>query len=181
MIYGLKTFNLVEETGNEATSGTIKVFYEAKQVDDLIRSLKAEKKCLEKKYNILALSKNESVAKQVDGNAEYWKELCNKRTKMYLEEQAAHIAVADELQKQIHKPFQYIEKLEVMKIALFKRMAETAYYHYRYLELWLQYCCLNEETKRIYEPKFERKSRQWKLFNKKAKELEKKLFGENEE
>ena len=94
---------------------------------------------------------------------------------MYLEEQAAHISVADELQKQIHKPFPYIEKLEVMKIALFKRMAETAYYHYRYLELWLKHCCLNEETKRIYEPKFDRKCRQWKLLKEKAKELEKEL------
>lgn len=178
MSYGLKIFNWVEDAEKEF--GGVRSFYEAKEVDDYIRSLKAENKRLQKQYLQAVKSANENIAKNVDGNAKYWQDLCEKRTKMYLEEQAAHIAVADELQKQIHKPFPYIEKIEVMKVVLFKIMAETAYYHYRYLELWLQHCCLNEETKRIYEPKFERKRRQWKLFKEKAKELEKELLGENE-
>lgn len=171
MSYGLKIFNWVEDA--EKDFGGVRSYYEVKEVDDYICNLKAENKRLQKQYLQAVKAANENIAKNVDGNAEYCKDLCEKRTKMYLEEQAAHISVADELQKQIHKPFQYIEKLDVMKIALFRRKAETAYYHYRYLELWLQHCCLNEETKRIYEPKFERKHRQWKLFDKKAKELEK--------
>lgn len=173
MSYGFKIFNWVEDVENEFGGVRSRSFYETKEVDDYIRSLEAKNNRLQKQYLQAVKAANENIAKNVDGNAKYWKDLCEKRTKMYLEEQAAHISVADELQKQIHKPFPYIEKLEVMKITLFKRMAETAYYHYRYLELWLQYCCLNEETKRIYEPKADRKRRQWKLFNKKAKELEK--------
>jgi hypothetical protein len=173
MSYGLKIFNWVEDAEKEL--GGVRSFYEAKEVDDYIRSLKAENKRLQRQYLQAVKAANENIAKNVDGNAKYWQDLCEKRTKMYLEEQAAHISVADELQKQIHKPFPYIEKLKVMKVALFKRMAETAYYHYRYLELWLQHCCCNDETKSIYEPKFERKCRQWKLFSKKAKELEKEL------
>ena len=179
MSYGFKIFNWFEDAENEF--GGVRSFYETKEVDDYIRSLINENNRLQKQYLQAVEAANENIAKNVDGNAGYWKDLCEKRTKMYLEEQAAHISVADELQKQIHKPFPYIEKLKVMKIALFKRMAETAYYHYMYLELWLQHCCLNEETKRIYEPKYERKRRQWKLFNKKAKELKNELFGENED
>lgn len=178
MSYGLKIFNWVED--EEKEFGGVRSFYEAKEVDDYIRSLKAENKRLQKQYLQAVKSANENIAKNVDGNAKYWQDLCEKRTKMYLEEQAAHVAVADELQKQIHKPFPYIEKLEVMKVALFRTMAETAYYHYRYLEFWLQHCCWSEETISIYKPKSERKRRQWKLFKEKAKELEKELLGENE-
>lgn len=176
MSYGLKIFNWVEDADKEF--GGVRSFYESKEVDDYIRSLKAENKRLQKQYVQAVKTANENIAKNVDGNAKYWQDLCEKRTKMYLEEQAAHIAVADELQKQIHKPFPYIEKLEVMKIALFRMMAESAYYHYRYLILWVQHCCLNEETKRLYEKQFERKHRQWKLFSKKANELEKELVND---
>lgn len=173
MSYGFKVFNWVEDAEKEF--GGVRSFYEAKEVDDYIRVIKSENRRLQHQYNQAVLAANENIANKVDGNAKYWKELCEKRTQMYLEEQARANALGEQLQKEIHKPFPYIEKLEVMKIALFKRMAETAYYHYRYLELWLQHCCLNEETKRIYEPKFERKHRQWKLFKEKAKELEKEL------
>lgn len=169
MAYGLKTFNCVEDAEKEY--GGVRSFYEAKEVDDYIRSLKAENKRLQKQYLQAVKVANENIAKNVDGNAKYWQDLCEKRTKMYLEERATHIAVADELQKQIHKPFQYIEKIKVMKITLFKRMAETAYYHYKYLDLLAKcHYAYKEETKIL-----ERKRRQWNLFNKKAKELEKEL------
>lgn len=168
MSFGLKTFNLVEETGNEATSGTIKVFYEAKEVDDLIRSLKAKNKCLEKKYNIVVLSKNEEVAKQVDGNAEYWKKLCEKRTQMYLEEQAARASVAEQLQIEIHKPFPYIEQVNRMRVALLRQMAKRAFFEARYLQ------GLPKLNDNVWKQQT-RKVRQWNLFNRKADELEKEL------
>lgn len=173
MSYGLKIFNWVEDAEKEF--GGVRSFYEAKEVDDYIRSLKAENKRLQKQYLQAVKTANENIAKNVDGNAKYWQDLCEKRTKMYLEEQAAHIAVADELQKQIHKPFPYIEKIKVMKIALLRQMSQTAYSDYTYLELFIQYRCLNEETKKLYEPRLERKRRQWILFKEKAKELEKEL------
>lgn len=169
MSYGLKIFNWVEDAEKEF--GGERSFYEAKEVDDYIRSLKADNKRLQKQYLQAVKAANENIAKNVDGNAKYWQDLCEKRTKMYLEEQAAHVAVADELQKQINKPFPYIEKLEVMKIALFRRMADTAFYHYKYLDLLAKYHYANKEEKKILE----RKKRQWILFDKKVKELEKEL------
>lgn len=169
MAYGLKIFNWVEDAEKEF--GGVRSFYETKEVDDYIRSLKADNKRLQKQYLQAVKAANENIAKNVDGNAKYWQDLCEKRTKMYLEEQSAHVAVADELQKQIHKPFPYIEKLEVMKIVLFKRMAETAFYHYKYLDLLAKCHYANKEEKKILE----RKKRQWILFDKKAKELEKEL------
>lgn len=169
MSYGLKIFNWVEDAEKEF--GGERSFYEAKEVDDYIRSLKADNKRLQKQYLQAVKAANENIAKNVDGNAKYWQDLCEKRTKMYLEEQAAHVAVADELQKQINKPLPYIEKLEVMKIALFRRMADTAFYHYKYLDLLAKYHYANKEEKKILE----RKKRQWILFDKKVKELEKEL------
>lgn len=180
MSFGLKTFNLVEETGNEATSGTIKVFYEAKEVDDLIRSLKAKNKCLEKKYNIVVLSKNEEVAKQVDGNAEYWKKLCEKRTQMYLEEQAARASVAEQLQIEIHKPFPYIEKLKVMKVALLREMAFRSRFESIVLHRQAEEAYDFKTGEKLHK-KAIRKYRQEILFFKKADELEKELLGENED
>lgn len=163
-----------EDGGDVRFSGSIS-YYRCDDVENLVKNKDDEIKKLQRLNNDLSNKLTQNVQQVVDNNAKYWKELCEKRTQMYLEEQARANALGEQIQKEIHKPFPYIEKLEVMKIALFKRMAETAYYHYRYLELWLQHCCLNEETKRIYEPKFERKRRQWKLFKEKAKELEKEL------
>lgn len=169
----MKNWRLIENPNLD--KGMVFDFYESSEVNAILSDKDREISRLKKLNKKMSCGLNEQIAQIVDGNANYWKELCEKRTKMYLEEQARANALGEQLQKEIHKPFPYIEKLEVMKIALFKRMAETAYYHYRYLELWLQHCCLNEETKRIYEPKYERKHRQWKLFSKKAKELEKEL------
>lgn len=84
MSYGLKIFNWVEDAEKEF--GGVRSFYEAKEVDDYIRSLKAENKRLQKQYLQAVKSANKNIAKNVDGNAKYWQDLCEKRTKMYLEE-----------------------------------------------------------------------------------------------
>ena len=172
MAYELKIFNWVEDAEKEF--GGVRSFYEAKEVDDYIRSLKAENKRLQKQYLQAVKAANENIAKNVDGNAKYWQDLCEKRTKMYLEEQAAHIAVADELQKQIHKPFPYIEQVNRMRIALFRQMAKRAFFESRYLQ------GLPKLNDKVWKQQI-RKVRQWNLFSRKADELEKELFGENED
>lgn len=166
MSYGLKIFNWVEDAEKEV--GGVRSFYEAKEVDDYIRSLKAENKRLQKQYLQAVKAANENIAKNVDGNAKYWQDLCEKRTKMYLEEQAAHIAVADELQKQIHKPFPYIEKVNRMRVALLRQMAKRAFFQARYLQGLPK---LNDNVCKQQT----RKVRQWNLFNRKADDLEKEL------
>lgn len=171
MAYGLKTFNWVEDAEKEF--GGVRSFYEAKEVDDYIRNLKAENRRLQKQYLQAVKSANENIAKNVDGNAEYWKDLCEKRTKMYLEEQAAHISVADELQKQIHKPFQYIEKLEVMKIAFLREMATRAFYESKYIWNKCDGCSPPEVKSNIFKAK--KRERQYHLFMNKAAKLEKEL------
>ena len=163
-----------EDSGDVRFSGSIS-YYRCDDVENLLKEKDDEIEKIKRLNKELSNKLTQNVQQVVDNNAKYWKELCEKRTQMYLDEQARANALGEQLQKEIHKPFPYIEKLDLMKIALFRRMAETAYYHYRFLELWLQHCCLNEEAKRVYEPKFERKRRQWKLFSKKAKELEKDL------
>lgn len=171
MSYGFKVFNWVEDA--EKDFGGVRSFYEAKEVDDYIRSLKDENKRLQKQYLQAVKSANENIAKNVDGNAKYWQDLCEKRTKMYLEEKAAHIAVADELQKQIHKPFPYIEKLEVMKIAFLREMATRAFYESKYLWNKCEGCSPTEVNSGIFKAK--KRERQYHLFMKKADKLEKEL------
>lgn len=171
MSYGLKIFNWVEDA--EKDFGGVRSFYEAKEVDDYIRNLKAENKRLQKQYLQAVKSANENIAKNVDGNVKYWQDLCEKRTKMYLEEQAAHIAVADELQKQINKPFPYIEKLEVMKIAFLREMATRAFYESKYLWNKCEGCSPTEVNSGIFKAK--KRERQYHLFMKKAARLEREL------
>jgi hypothetical protein len=170
MSYGLKIFNWVEDA--EKDFGGERSFYEAKEVDDYIRSLKAENKKLQRQYLQAVKAANENIAKNVDCNAKYWQDLCEKRTKMYLEEQAAHVAVADELQKQIHKPFPYIEKLEVMKIALLREMAFRARFESVVLLRQSEEVHDFETVQNLYKKSL-RRHRQENLFFKKAKELEK--------
>lgn len=169
MSYGFKVFNWVEDAEKEF--GGSRSFYEAKEVDDYIRVIKSENRRLQHKYNQAVLAANENIANKVDGNAQYWKELCEKRTKMYLEEQARANALGEQIQKEIHKPFPYIEKLKVMKIALLRQMSQTAYHHYKYIDLLAK--CRYSSIKD--KKKLKRKHRQWKLFSEKAEELEKEL------
>ena len=171
MSYGLKIFNWVEDA--EKDFGGVRSYYEVKEVDDYIRNLKAENKRLQKQYLQAVKAANENIAKNIDGNANYWKDLCEKRTKMYLEEQAAHISVADELQKQIHKPFQYIEKLEVMKIDLLREIAKRAFYESKYLWYNCEGCSPTEVNSMIFRAK--KRERQYHLFMRKAAKLEKEL------
>lgn len=170
----MRKYTWFEDSGDVRFSGSIS-YYRCDDVENILKEKNDEIEKIKRLNKELSNKLTQNVQQVVDNNAQYWKELCEKRTQMYLEEQARANALGEQLQKEIHKPFPYIEKLEVMKIALFKRMAETAYYHYRFLELWLQHCCWSEETISIYKPKFERKHRQWKLFKEKAKELEKEL------
>lgn len=170
MSYGLKIFNWVEDAENEF--GGVRSFYEAKEVDDYIRSLKADNKRLQKQYLQAVKAANENIAKNVDGNANYWKELCEKRTKMYLEEQARANALGEQLQKEIHKPFPYIEKLKVMKVALLREMAFRA----RFESFALQIRKVSDfKTGENLYKKSLRRYRQEMLFFKKADELEKEL------
>jgi hypothetical protein len=172
MSYGFKIFNWVEDAEKEV--GGERSFYETKEVDDYIRSLKAENKRLQRQYLQAVKAANENIAKNVDGNAKYWQDLCEKRTKMYLEEQAAHVAVADELQKQIHKPFPYIEKLEVMKVALLREMAFRARFESVVLLRQSEEVHDFETGNNLYKKSL-RRYRQENLFFKKADELEKEL------
>ena len=178
MSYGLKIFNWVEDA--EKDFGGVRSYYEVKEVDDYIRNLKAENKRTQKQYLQAVKAANENIAKNVDGNAEYWKDLCEKRTKMYLEEQAAHISVADELQKQNHKPFPYIEKLEVMKVALLMEMAFRARFESIVLHRKSEEVQDFETGQNLYKKSL-RRHRQEILFFKKADELQKKLFDVNED
>ena len=166
MSYGLKIFNWVEDA--EKDCGGVRSFYEVKEVDDYIRNLKAENRRMQKQYLQAVKAANENIAKNIDSNAEYWKDLCEKRTKMYIEEQAAHISVADELQKQIHKPFPYIEQVNRMRVTLLRQMAKRAFFQARYLQ------GLPKLNDNVWKQQT-RKVRQWNLFNRKADELEKEL------
>lgn len=165
----MRNWRLIENPNLD--KGMVYDFYESSEVNEVLNKKDREISRLNKLIKKMSLGLNENIAQIVDGNANYWKELCDKRTKMYLEEQARANALGEQLQKEIHKPFQYIEKLKVMKVAFFKRMAETAFYHYKYLDLLAKCHYANKEEKKILE----RKKRQWILFDKKVKELEKEL------
>lgn len=172
MSYGLKIFNWVEDA--EKDFGGVRSFYEAKEVDDYIRNLKAENKRLQKQYLQAVKSANENIAKNVDGNAKYWQDLCEKRTKMYLEEQARANALGEQLQKEIHKPFPYIEKLEVMKVAFLREMAFRARFESIALHRKSEEVSDLKTGENLYKKSL-RRYRQEMLFFKKADELEKEL------
>lgn len=172
MSYGFKLFNWVEDAEKE--NGGSRSFYEAKEVDDYIRVMKAKNKRLQKQYNQAVLAANENIANNVDGNAKYWKELCEKRTQMYLEEQARANALGEELMKEYHKQFPYKEKLEVMKVAMLREMAFRARFESIVLQRKSEEVVDKETCKNLYK-KSMRRYRQEMLFFNKADELEQEL------
>lgn len=148
--------------------GMVYDFYESSEVNEVLNEKDREISRLNKLIKKMSLGLNENIAQIVDGNANYWKELCEKRTKMYLEEQARANALGEQLQKEIHKPFQYIEQVNRMRVTLLRQMAKRAFFQARYLQ------GLPKLNDNVWKQQT-RKVRQWNLFNRKADELEKEL------
>lgn len=164
----MKNWRLIENPNLD--KGMVFDFYESSEVNEILNDKDREISRLKKLNKKMSCELNENIAQIVDWNANYWKELCEKRTKMYLEEQARANALGEQLQKEIHKPFPYIEKVNRMRIALLREMAKRAFFEARYLNS-LPKEFINENMRNQHR----RRCRQWSLFNRKADELEKEL------
>ena len=161
-----------EDSGDVRFSGSIS-YYRCDDVENLLKEKDDEIEKIKRLNKELSNKLTQNVQQVVDNNAKYWNELCEKRTKMYLEEQARANALGEQLQKEIHKPFPYIEKLEVMKVALLREMATRAFYESKYLWYNCEGCSLTEVKSKIFIAK--KRERQYHLFMKKAAKLEKGL------
>lgn len=162
----MRNWRLIENPNLD--KGMVYDFYESSEVNEVLNEKDREISRLNKLIKKMSLGLNENIAQIVDGNANYWKELCEKRTKMYLEEQARANALGEQLQKEIHNPFQYIEQVNRMRVTLLRQMAKRAFFQARYLQ------GLPKLNDNVWKQQT-RKVRQWNLFNRKADELEKEL------
>ena len=92
---------------------------------------------------------------------------------LFLSKDIANVLSAIHFQKEIHKPFPYIEKLEVMKVAMLREMATRAFYESKYLWNKCEGCSQPEVKSNIFRAK--KRERQYHLFVRKAAKLEKEL------
>lgn len=169
----MRKYTWFEDSGDVRFSGSIS-YYRCDDVENILKEKNDEIEKIKRLNKELSNKLTQNVQQVVDNNAQYWKELCEKRTQMYLEEQARANALGEQLQKEIHKPFPYIEKLEVMKVAMLREMAFRARFESIVLQRKSEEVVDKETGKNLYK-KSMRRYRQEMLFFKKADELEKEL------